>query len=42
MIKGKINSYRDSDIAEDPKNRKSASRHLILMGTNPFSWYSKK
>jgi len=40
--KGKINAHTDSDFAGDPNDRKSTSGHIILMGTNPISWYSKK
>jgi len=40
--KGKINVHTDSYFAGDPNDRKSISGHIILMGTNTISWYSKK
>ncbi len=39
---GEFNAYTDSDLAGDTKDRKSTSGFIILKGTNPICWGSKK
>ncbi len=39
---GELAAYCDSDFAGDPKDRKSTSGYIILMGNDPICWQSKK
>lgn len=37
-----LRAYADSDWASDPKDRKSTSGNLFLLGNNPIYWSSKR
>ena len=39
---GEFVAFTDSDLGGDIKDKKSTSGHIILMGTNPICWSSRK
>jgi len=39
---GEFTAFTDSDLGGDSKDKKSISGHIILMGTSPICWSSRK